>query len=139
AVLQEAIQLVFRDQRIWTCPGPHWIIAPFDEAVYRTRSDVLKCKAYAKIIVAFLCRFHEWPPQLSPLMILQIILDHLSERDAEPKLLPISVIAKYDKQAAAKLIGWHSFVDSGKALSEFPFDDPAHDLCVEATSVAVST
>lgn len=131
----------FSDHRIWVSSGTHWIIAPFDVTLFNPKHLTVQCKVYAMLIAAYICRYNEWPEELSPLMMLQFILDHHAFQDDNPtSFLPIDVICKYHKRAAAKLATWHRnlpsdgdgfFSPNGRTP---PRSDPIYELCIDATN-----
>lgn len=139
AIYQEAMKIVFSDRRIWVSSGAHWIIAPFDITFFNPDYQAAKCKAYAKLISAYICRFNEWPEQLSPLFVLQLILDHHSfKEENRTSYLPISVVAKYHPRAALKLMTWHRILandGAGLLTGEKPArTDAIYDVCIDSTN-----
>lgn len=132
------MRIVFSDRRIWVSSGAHWIIAPFNITFFNPDHQAAKCKAYAMLISAYICRFNEWPEQLSPLFMLQVILDyHSFQEENRTSFLPLSVIAKYHARAAVKLITWHRILannGAGLLTGEKPArTDAIYDVCIDAT------
>ncbi|KLO07603.1 hypothetical protein SCHPADRAFT_641259 [Schizopora paradoxa] len=141
AVFQEIMKRVLSDRRIWVSEGAQLFVTPFDNS-YVDATLHVKCKVYAMLIAAYICRFNEWPVDLSPLMMLLFILDFHGFRDAHATTyLPIEAICRFDRRSAARLASWHRvknndedplFTGEGQAL---PRTDPLYELCIQVTKV----
>lgn len=140
AIFQAIMRKVFSDHRIWVSSGTHWIIAPFDVSLFNPKCLTVQCKVYAMLVAAYICRFHEWPEELSPLMMLQFIIDHNSfQEEQRTGFIPIGAVCRYHRRAAAKLSTWHNILQhEGDGFFNAngrnpPRTDPVYELCIDAT------
>lgn len=130
----EAFELALQDRTVWRDSGSGKIIAPFNGGP-AFKDQMARVEAYSRLTVAYIAMHREWPPKLSPLLILALVVDAEHQSTKHSNTLPFGLIAKVHPEAAQNLQRWYSYTIKRHDLR---FGDPVTTMLVENFNADVS-